>query len=130
MKIAYLTLDEVHEDLLRKLAETRGAEFCALPVLNPLPAGGFDAVIYDLDYLPPEQRQAVLAELLSGHVSHRAAVHGYNLRKSQVQGLRRRGVIVSRTPERALSRVLRDSAVATPSPASRPVGRPVTPHGA
>jgi hypothetical protein len=117
MKIAYLTLDEVHEDLLRKLAETRGAEFCAFPGLDPPLAGGFDAMIYDLDYLPPERRQSVLAELLSGRVSHRAAVHGYNLRRKQVQGLRRRGVIVGRTPERALSEVLRDLAVATAPPA-------------
>jgi hypothetical protein len=129
MKIAYMTLDEVHENLVRKMAEARGANFCALAVQGSSP-DCFDAVIYDLDFLPEERREAVLAQLLSGSLAHRAAVHSYNLRKRQRQGLRRRGIIVGRTPQNALSKVLGELAAETAWLASRSIGPAVPPHNA
>jgi hypothetical protein len=115
MRIGYVSLDEVHEYLVRQTAEARGAEYCALPTAVSPSAVECDVVIYDLDYLPTGHRQAVLAELLSGRARQRTAVHGYNLRTNQARRLCRRGVIVARTPESCLSRVLASLAAKSPT---------------
>src|SRR5262249_28461141 len=69
MRVAYLTLDEVHQDLAMRLAENAGMIRYPLSPRDPPPDGQFDAVLYDWDYLLPEQKQAIFSQLCSGRSS-------------------------------------------------------------
>jgi hypothetical protein len=97
MQIAYLTPDEVHRDLAVRLAEDCGATVQPLSPNDPLPTEQFDAVLYDLDYLPPAQRQELLVDLAASSATRPVpvGVHSYNL-DDQVSALRRHGVVVAR----------------------------------
>jgi hypothetical protein len=107
VKIAYLTLDEVHEDLARRMSLARGDVLSSLAARIPTPDEEFDAVVYDLDYLPPDLCRTVLAELATGPVRYQRAVHSYNLRKKQAERFRQRGVIVCRTLSAVFTRLTR-----------------------
>jgi hypothetical protein len=96
MLCAYLSLDEVNQDLAARSADEAGVELDALTFRDAAPAGQFDAVVYDLDSLPPAYRRALLADLGAGQLVEPVAVHSYNLSAGQVRALRRRGVIVGR----------------------------------
>jgi hypothetical protein len=94
MWAAYVTNDEVN---LREAHEIAGA--CAITLCPLMPMtidvdDDFDALIYDLDHLPPENRQVILENLLGGALPEPIAVHSYHLEPSQVKGLRARGVLV------------------------------------
>jgi hypothetical protein len=95
MLIAYLTTDDVNQDLALRLAEDCGETLCPLPP-REAPDDSFDAVVYDLDFLPPSLRESVLAELSSGRPLRPAAVHGYNLDERQEEVLLKNGVAVFR----------------------------------
>jgi hypothetical protein len=94
MRLSYLTSDEVHFDWLSRLAERFGIALESVDNLkvstDPVP----DAVLYDWDYLPAEQRESLCAELCEQPVSGVVAVHGYNLSDSETQALQRNGVLV------------------------------------
>jgi len=107
MRIAYLTTDEVNLDLAGDLAAACGVTVDIWSPRDPETDGQFDAVLYDLDYLPTAHRQAVLLRLLSGPVSHAVVVHSYNLEPDQEEALRARGVAVYRRLGRGLFRILR-----------------------
>ena len=96
MLCAYLSLDEVNQDLAATLAAGAGVEVDALTFRDAAPAGQFDAALYDLDSLPPAYRRALLADLEAGRWVEPVAVHSYNLSARQARALRRRGVIVGR----------------------------------
>src|SRR5262245_54809815 len=102
MRIAYLTTDEVNPDLAQRWARTCGCEVIPLTPRDPIPDGEFDAVIYDLDYLPQPIRQQVMTMLLNGPRTSPAAVHSYNLRRWQTQALRALGIVVGRKLERGI----------------------------
>ena len=61
MLCAYLSLDEVNQDLAATLAAGAGVELDALTFRDAAPAGQFDAALYDLDSLPPAYRRAATA---------------------------------------------------------------------
>jgi hypothetical protein len=107
MRIAYLSTDEVNLDLARRWAKTCRCEVIALSPRDPLPDGGCEAAIYDLDFLPPTLRQQVLTNLFRGPQHCPVAVHSYNLDDQQVRDLRARGVFVRRRLERAILELLR-----------------------
>jgi hypothetical protein len=96
MRCAYLSLDEVNQDLAGRLAAAVGMEIDALSLRDPAPNDGPDAVLYDLDYLPPDTLRALLADLTGRVPACPVAVHSYRLSGRQVRELRRRGVIVVR----------------------------------
>jgi hypothetical protein len=96
MLYAYLTHDEVNQDLAERLAARAGVELEVLWCRDPAPAGQFDAVLYDLDCLPPDRRQALLTDLQAGQPIHAIAVHSYHLSIRQARALQRHGVIVTR----------------------------------
>ena len=96
MRYAYLTLDEVNQDWAERLAAQDGAELDVVSPRDILAAGPFDALLIDLDSLPPGYRKAVLDDLLAGNQQRPAAVHSYHLRVRDARVLRRRGVIVAR----------------------------------
>jgi hypothetical protein len=97
MLIAYLTTDEVNEQLALQTAEECGETLCPLSPSDAPPDGDFDAVVYDWDYLPAQLQRAVLAELLAGNALCPAAVHGYNLDPGCAAALRKQNVAVYRT---------------------------------
>jgi hypothetical protein len=121
MRIAYLTTDEVNLHLAEGMAAACGLTLCPLAPKNPRPDGEFDAVLYDWDYWPAQERREVLDELLAGRRPHAVAVHGYNLEDGQAQALRRHTVGVYRRLHSRVFRFLR-RAVLT-ARAARALGR-------
>ena len=106
MFIAYLTLDEVNQDLAPRLAEACRATVHAWTPREALPAGAVDAVLIDLDSLPPQERQSILSGLLTRTAPYPVAVHSYNLEEGQVEALHHKGVAVHRRLTPALLRHL------------------------
>ena len=99
MRYAYLTLDEVNEDWAERLAAQVEAELDVVSPRDIFAAGPFDALVVDLDSLPPGYRKAVLDDLLAGKQEGQTAVHSYRLRIRDARVLRRRKVIVARRLE-------------------------------
>jgi hypothetical protein len=99
MRYAYLTLDQVNQDWAERLAAQAGAELEVVSPRDILAAGPFDALLIDLDSLPPGYRKAALDDLLAGKEARQTAVHSYHLRIRDARVLRRRGVIVARRLE-------------------------------
>jgi hypothetical protein len=100
--IAYLTTDEVNEDLATRMTHDCGVGLVVLSPKDPSPDSQFDAVIYDLDYVPPSLRDELLAKLMCGPSSFPVAVHSYNLTDDQIKSLLQTGVSVYRRLEPAL----------------------------
>jgi hypothetical protein len=94
--VAYLTTDEVNEDLALRMAAECGITLRPLALQGAPPDGEFDAVVYDWDYLPADHRKAILSNLLSGFTPYRVVLHGYHLEDDQVEALRANGVLVHR----------------------------------
>jgi hypothetical protein len=106
MRIAYLTLDEVNENLAALMAEKCGAALFPLTPRDPKPDGEFDAVLYDLDSFPPRHRKELLSELLSTRPLHPVAVHSYQLEEDEQAALRRCGLLVCRHIDTAVFQAL------------------------
>jgi hypothetical protein len=96
MIVAYLSHDEVNLDLAQRLADAAGILLCPLFVRDMASAVSFDAVLCDLDCLPPAERAGTLKALLVEPLTCPVGVHSYSLVWSKVQALRARGVTVSR----------------------------------
>jgi hypothetical protein len=96
MRCAYLTLDEVNRDLAGNLAGALGMGLDILSLRDAAPDGQFDAIVYDLDFLPRDDRERVLARLRARRATEPVAVHSYHLSDRHKSLLRRRGVIVAR----------------------------------
>ncbi len=106
MLVAYLTTDPTNQELAAAFAARCGATLCPLFPRDERPDGRFDAVLYDLDYLPPRLREEVLTELLANPPDPPAGVHTYNLGEEEVKALSTRGVVVFRRLRPALFRIL------------------------
>jgi hypothetical protein len=96
MRIAYQTSDEVNRDLAMRWANDDDSILDAFDLDATISDASFDAVVYDLDFLPVERRTEVLQLLMARSSVGLAAVHSYNLKRRQVRTLRARGVIVAR----------------------------------
>lgn len=107
MNIAYLTTDEVNRDLAVRLAEASGMSLEPLTPRDVPTEVPVDAVLYDVDFLPPVHRQEVLAALAAGASPRPAAVHSYSLNKGLARALRRQHVAVSKRLDSRLFRKLR-----------------------
>jgi hypothetical protein len=114
MRIAYLTTDEVNQELALRWAAGQEAQLEVIWPRDEPPDGCFDAVIYDLDCLPPPLRQQLLTDLAGGGAPWPAAVHSYALEGEQIKALLGRGVIVRRRLRATLFRRL-SAAVRTKS---------------
>jgi hypothetical protein len=110
MNLAYVSTDEVHQDLAYQLARAYRVDVHLLTPTDRVPER-LDAVIYDLDYLPPEDREHVLDRLIGSPANGLVAVHGYNLFGDQAKALKRNGVLVRRRLGRNLFRALLRRAV-------------------
>jgi hypothetical protein len=102
MFIAYLTTDEVNLAEAARFAAESGATLYPLFPKEAVTDECFDAVVYDMDYLPERRRARILAELLAGPVLPLRCVHSFNLEEDQEEALRRNGVVVHRRLEREM----------------------------
>jgi hypothetical protein len=107
MRVAYLTTDEVNRDLALAMAEKCGLTLCPLEPRDGLPTKDYDAILYDWDSWPVEQRQEALAAMLAGPLPHAVALHGYGLPDNQAETLRRHTVAVYRRLQPRAFRFLR-----------------------
>src|SRR5438105_15693766 len=104
MLIAYVTTDEVNEQLALQMAEDSGETLCPLSPCDAPPDEDFDAVVYDWDYLPAQLQQAILVKLLADETPWPAALHGYNIDQGTVRALRKQNVAVHRTMQAKIFR--------------------------
>jgi hypothetical protein len=93
MRIAYLTTDEVNENLAAEMAACCGATLHPFSPAEALPKGKYDAILCDWDYLPRAGRRKMLRRLVRNHI---VALHGYNLNSFQIRTLRHFRVAVYR----------------------------------
>ena len=95
MRIAYLTLDDVNRDLVRRWAARTGARV-AYPACLPSagPPAGAAAVILDLDFLPPDVQADWVRQAVAGSVRCPVLAHGHNVSESDAAALHRAGVRV------------------------------------
>jgi hypothetical protein len=122
MRIAYVNIDEVNRDLAARMAAKFGAVVCELLPQDPPPDGQFDAVLYNLDDVPRNQRFALVEGLRRGNAGHPTAAHGYDISDEQAETLRRGGVAVSPRLDAELLRSLCEAA--------REIQKPVRPEDA
>jgi hypothetical protein len=95
MNIGYVTTDLVNESIATDMADECGATLVPLIPNQTAPDGDYDAVLYDLDFLPPEQQQQILRNLARNKI-RRVGVHSYQLKSRDARAMRRRGVAVFR----------------------------------
>jgi hypothetical protein len=96
MRFAYWTIDEVNQHLAERFAARTGVQIDVCSFRDADAARSFDAVLYDLDFFPMEQRRDLLAGLLAQQRIEPVVVHSYHLRSEEARALRRQGVIVVR----------------------------------
>jgi hypothetical protein len=130
MRVAYLTTDEVNQEQALEMAQECGLTLCPLAPTDGPPGHEYDAVLYDWDSWPAEQRREALAQMLAGPLPHAVAWHGYSLDDDQAEALRRHTVAVYRCLRPRLFRFLRRAgatvrAVKAPRHAPQP-DQPVT----
>jgi hypothetical protein len=106
MRIAYVTADEVNLALAARMARPLGAAVTPSHPEAARPRGRFDAALYDLDGVPPDDRPALLDAILSGPPGCPRAVHGYGLSGEQAAAIRSHGVAVARRLHPDLIRAL------------------------
>jgi hypothetical protein len=107
----------VNEHLALQLAAACGATLEIVWPRDVPPDGRFDAVLYDLDCLPPAEREPLLSGLLAGPAAWPVALHSYNLEEHQIETLQANGVVVHRSlaSELLQSLALAAAPVALPS---------------
>jgi hypothetical protein len=106
MRLAYATTDEVNRALATQMAAACGAVVCLVRPGEAPPAGVFDAVLYNLDDVPSDQRPGILDGLCLDPTACPTAVHGYSVTDREADALRRCGVAVARRIESGLVRRL------------------------
>ena len=106
MRIAYVNTYEVNQDLAERTASEYCAAVCIRVPEGPPPDGLFDAVLYNLDEVPRDQRSALLERLCQATPHRPTAVHGYDITDEQARTLRRHGVAVAQRLHPALLRSL------------------------
>lgn len=110
MRVAYVTTDEVNEELAARMAEHSGATLDSFAPKDSPPNGEYAAVLYDLDYLPRDPGRDFLKELLSRPLGRPVAVHGYRISNRLAADLRRNGCAVYSRLEPQVFRHLRSAA--------------------
>jgi hypothetical protein len=96
VQIAYLTLDDVNQELIQGLAAGRGAMAVILDPRDLPVRDGSQAVFLDWDSWPHGQREETLRGLVTGGFPGPIAVHSYGISSRQVVALRQQGILVFR----------------------------------
>jgi hypothetical protein len=106
IQIAYLTGDEVNYRLAQRIAQKVGVSLVCNPLGTSPTNGTKIARLHDLDHVSGEQKEAILADLLSGPTTVPVAVHSYHLGEDLMASLCASGVIVAQALKPALIRRL------------------------
>jgi hypothetical protein len=106
MRIGYLTLDEVNENLARRLAARLHVQLERLSFSEDSSVDCFDARLYEVDYLTPGDRQRLFARLMGSSPDMPVAVHGFHLRRREARSLRAAGIAVFRRLDARVFRYL------------------------
>jgi hypothetical protein len=96
VRIAYLTLDDFNQHLALGFADEQGATLDVQACPDCIREREYDAVIYDPDSFPPNERSANLTAVLACPLHRPVAVHSYNFSPDQLDLLRRRGAVTAR----------------------------------
>jgi hypothetical protein len=96
MRFAYLTRDEVNQDVALTLAAEQGANLDVHVHPDALKEGEYDAVFWDVDSFPAEERAANLASLADGPLNKPFGLHSYNLDAQELRLLQRNGVLTAK----------------------------------
>jgi hypothetical protein len=96
MRLAYLTRDEVNQELALTFASEHGVELDVLARGVALKGLEYDALLYDFDSFPSEEREANLVVVASYLKNKHLAVHSYNLEKRQLRDLRGAGALTAK----------------------------------
>jgi hypothetical protein len=107
MLVAYVSIDEVHQDVAFQLAKQEGVALHPQQDSGLVTDRGSDAIIYDLDFLPLESRHQILAKLEGRRSSIPVAVHGFNLDVNHKRSMRRNGVVCSPRLDAHLFRLIK-----------------------
>jgi hypothetical protein len=111
MLIAYFTTDEVNEWVAERLAAECGLTLCPMFLKDEPAEEGFDAMLFDWDFLPALWRDEALTMLTTRPLDCPVAVHSYHLSEKQVEALRANGVQVRRRLQPTLFQELRRAVV-------------------
>jgi hypothetical protein len=106
MRIAHITTDEVNQDIAVQVAKRLDASVTMLGCDDTATLVLFDSLLYDLDRIAPDRRDALLDEIRSETTTLPVAVYGYCLSEEQAGKLRFHGVAVGQQLHRALIRTL------------------------
>jgi hypothetical protein len=115
MLIAYLSTDEVNQDLARQMADECEVTVSFVSLAETIGDGPYNALLLDLDYLPSGEQTKLLSQLLKDLVPLPVAVHSYNLKPEQVEVLRKNGVAVFRRLDLEIFQILRLAVLAMSS---------------
>jgi hypothetical protein len=96
MRVAYLTLDEVNQHLAFAFAGEHDVSLDVHARPEAIGEREYDAVLYDLDSFPLDERQANLTTVLDCPLNRPVAVHSYDFSADQLSVLRQRSAIVAR----------------------------------
>jgi hypothetical protein len=99
MLIAYFTTDEVNEWVAERLAADCGMTLCPMFLKDQPTEEGFDALLFDWDFLPAVFREETMTMLATRPLDCPVAVHSYHLTDKQVEALRAKGVQMRRRLE-------------------------------
>ncbi len=94
----HVTNDEVNAYWTRQAAQANSLPIEVRTYYDPMPDGDCERVLFDLDSVPADSRQEVLARLSNG-CSFKAAVHSHYLSDAEEDQLRANGVSVFRRLE-------------------------------
>jgi hypothetical protein len=94
MLIAYFTTDEVNAWVADGFATDCGMTLCSMFLKGEPAEDGFDAMLFDWDFLPAVWREEALTMLTTRPLDCPVAVHSYHLPEKQVEALRANGVQV------------------------------------
>ncbi len=111
MRIAYVSIDEVNQDLAARIAAEFGAVVCRVAPKDPAPDGLFDAVLYNMDDVPRGQRSALVERLRREEPGRPTAVHGYGITDEQARSLRLAGVAAAHRLDTGLFHALGPSRI-------------------
>jgi hypothetical protein len=96
MRFAYLTRDEVNQDLAQAIAAEHGVEIDMHARRDTIEGRKYDAVFCDLDSFPAEEREANIVALADDRTDQPFALHSYNLEDRHLRLLQRNGVLTGK----------------------------------
>ena len=95
MRIAYVSTDEVNQDLATRIAAKFGVGVCKRLPKDRKPDDLCDAVLYNLDDVPSAERSALIEGFRCAKPDRPTAVHGYGITDEQAKLLGRNGIAVA-----------------------------------